>query len=911
MIDKCLIIIFCLIFFQGKGQVWDDFSDGELHQNPEWSGDTVSFRVTQDFVMQLNAAAAGKASLLTVFEPEELGELTSREWSIFLRLTFSPSVNNMIRWYLWRSVSEVGTAGYEAIYIQVGENGSEDGIDLFYEQGSEIFKLVDGIAGTMVSADNSAKIRVFYSPAGGWDVYAATGSSEWMILQGSAQHLYSFTGGYTGIECVFTSSNVNRFYIDDFYSGSYRVDTALPKVISSTVLLPRSIELSFSEVMDSVSLQAAASYSGLAVQEIAYTSLFPSRVKLVLTEDINPDLDYKLQLSGLLDTAHNQMEDTVLSFFWHLPQIFDILVTEVMADPSPALELPEAEYVELFNASAFPVSLSKWSFLIGSREIVFPDYQIDSKQYLLVCTEGFCPQYGPFVHCLDGLSGSSLPNTGSGYLLMDSTGRRIDFGEYTPDWHSGSYQAEGGYSLEMVDWENPCGGKENWASSRHESGGTPGAANSLAAENRDIQIPAIQRVYWVDSLTAGVFFSESILLPDTGEYFVKWNYVVENSTGILKQQESHSGTGNGPDLRVFSAREFMSALEDFQMTIDDQPIAGLLVLDWQQKHLLVQSATPLDEDNPHRFGVVYLTDCAGNNQPEQSVVFQKPSRASPGDLIINELLFNPVGDGVDYIELYNRSEQVFDLSEMLIAGLDAAGQPEEVKVLAGYPYLIFPDSYAVLTTNPEQVMLQYPLHGEDAFVLPAVALPGMANDSGEVLLLDKTMQELDRVHYRESQHYELLRSFEGVALEKVSPELPGMLGSSWFSAAEDAGFGTPGLPNSQLREAPEATGMFSLDYPAFSPNMDGYHDLLVVNYSFPEAGYVAAVQIFNVDGRLVRNLSEEQFLSMRGQICWEGLNDSGLDLPVGVYFVLIRYYHSATGRAGRERLDCALVRAGG
>ena len=174
-----------------------------------------------------------------------------------------------------------------------------------------------------------------------------------------------------------------------------------------------------------------------------------------------------------------------------------------------------------------------------------------------------------------------------------------------------------------------------------------------------------------------------------------------------------------------------------------------------------------------------------------------------------------MGDGVDYIELYNISDKVFDISELLISGIDLEGQPEEVKNLADFPYPIFPKSYVVLTSDPAKVMAQYPTHAAAAFMQDGVSLPGMANDSGEVALLDKTMLILDQVRYSEGLHYGLLRSFEGVALEKVSPDLPGFEASSWFSAAEDVGFGTPGLANSQLREKVEDIDMFSLDYPSF------------------------------------------------------------------------------------------------
>ena len=47
--------------------------------------------------------------------------------------------------------------------------------------------------------------------------------------------------------------------------------------------------------------------------------------------------------------------------------------------------------------------------------------------------------------------------------------------------------------------------------------------------------------------------------------------------------------------------------------------------------------------------------------------FGMPDSSLENDIIINEILFNPKEDGVDYVEIYNNSNSFLDLSKLRIA----------------------------------------------------------------------------------------------------------------------------------------------------------------------------------------------------------------------------------------------------
>jgi hypothetical protein len=109
---------------------------------------------------------------------------------------------------------------------------------------------------------------------------------------------------------------------------------------------------------------------------------------------------------------------------------------------------------------------------------------------------------------------SSLNITDAGQLLIlyNEFGEIIHHVHFRKEWHDNSYKSNGGWSLEMIDPYNPCSGKNNWLSSVHENGGTPGFSNSVMRENPDLTIPEILRIVVLDSLTIKLIFSETIIM---------------------------------------------------------------------------------------------------------------------------------------------------------------------------------------------------------------------------------------------------------------------------------------------------------------------------------------------------------------------------------------------------------------
>ena len=102
---------------------------------------------------------------------------------------------------------------------------------------------------------------------------------------------------------------------------------------------------------------------------------------------------------------------------------------------------------------------------------------------------------------------------------------------YTDAWYRNDLKAMGGWTLEMIDPKNPCGGSSNWGASINNKGGTPGANNSIDGINRDDQPPAFIRSYTIDSVTIVAVFDESL---DSTQAANSSNYHLNNALGSIQ-----------------------------------------------------------------------------------------------------------------------------------------------------------------------------------------------------------------------------------------------------------------------------------------------------------------------------------------------------------------------------------------
>lgn len=552
------------------------------------------------------------------------------------------------------------------------------------------------------------------------------------------------------------------------------------------------------------------------------------------------------------------------SGFSQVIQRYDVVINEIMADPTPQVGLPNAEFIELKNVSGRPINLAGWRISTStSTSGAFPSFQLEADSFVILTTTSQVTNFMPFGKVLAVPSFPALPNDGSVLTLRSNEGRTIHSVEYNMDWYKNPLKREGGWSLEMIDDRNPCSGTTNWKASTDPSGGTPGKKNSVDAVNPDKTPPRLLRTYSLDSVTIVAVFDEPL---DSLFAATINNYSISNNIAI---------NSASPVAPLFST-------------------------------VILKLASPILPGTTYTLNVTNLHDCSGNvigiHNHSKVGLAQEPV---PSDIIINEILFNPKPNGYDFVEFYNRSNKILDLSKLSVANRNSAGSLASIRKLTTTPYLLFPGEYIVVTENPASLTTLY-FVSEPSRIL-TLSLPSYPNTNGTVVLLNEQGTVVDEVPYSEKWHFDLITNREGISLERINPSGPSNNPSNWHSAASTAGYATPGYKNSQFLQANRSNIKIEVLPKVFSPDGDGYDDFAIINYNVNEPGYVANITVFDAAGRPVKQLARNNLMGVTGTWKWDGLDDKGSKLPIGTYIIFAEL-HNLQGKKEQIKKTIVLAR---
>jgi len=562
----------------------------------------------------------------------------------------------------------------------------------------------------------------------------------------------------------------------------------------------------------------------------------------------------------------------VFLFFYTLPMIstaqnrYDLLITEFLPDPSPSVGLPESEFIELKNRSARDYNLHNWKISNGNTTATIrSDYVLKADSFLILCSASSASLFEPFGATL-GLSGFPAINNAEGdIILSNDAGMVIHAIHFDKSWYENDLKAAGGWSLEMIDPSNPCGGKTNWKASIADPGGTPGKTNSVNAENGDSEPPALLRVVAVDSLHLNLIFGEALDSASASTYS---NITISDGIG-----EPDSATAMPP---------FFNQVK-------------------------IHLQNPLIRGKIYSVTVQQIRDCSGNevgvhNQSKTGLT----EMPNAGDMIFNEILFNPPPDGYDYLELYNRSNRIINGSDLWIASRDVNGNLKDSAPLIKEARAVFPGEYLLITENPDWVLQHYPKADESAMISFS-SMPSMPDDFGIIVLLNATGDVMDELDYDHHWHSPLLANESGVSLERIRSDLPGNTPADWTSASASSGYGTPGYKNSESSADSINDQFISVEPKVFSPDMDGYQDFLYIHYNLPVAGFIGSISIYDIYGRMVRKPVDNVLWGTQGIFRWDGLDEQQHLLPIGHYIIYVEVFRP-DGIVINQKLVCVLAR---
>ncbi len=875
MAKKTIFLLSLLIIFANcniKAQITEDFSDGNFTVNPTWTGDDTLFQISTYSSstwsakprLQLNATQAGISHLR--FQ-NQLSSLDSIEWRFWVRLSLSSgtSTTNNARFYL-TSDSDNLAGPLNGFFIQFGDdnNSSKDSVYLCKQVGTSITKVIYGSV-TTTTVSRNIRVKVLRNNQGLWTLYTDSIGGTAYNLEGSALDNSINPVGYSGVYCKFTSSNKTNFYFDDIFVGNIEKDITPPTLVSVNVSSPTSLLVEFSEFIQQSSITNIANYlvdnSVGSPTSAVFDPLFPKSITLNFDNEFAVNTLYHILISGIKDLSENQIVPVNIAFSRYAASTWDVVVNEIMADPTPLVGLPDVEYVELYNRTNLPINLNGWMLKIGTTTKILPLFILQANSYLIICSVANQGLMDPFGSTL-AVSTLSITNDGQNISLISPENITIHSVSFSSSWYQNNLKKDGGWSLEMIDPNNPCAEQTNWKASTNPSGGTPGTQNSIFASNPDLINPSLINAVALDQNTVRVFFSESM---DNATFFNLSNFTIDK------------GIGN-PALIVSDDPKLKFVTLTFTQEFQQNTTYNLTITDT-------------------------ITDCVGNYIAlHSSVAFAVPVPAQVGDIVINEVLSNPLDGSVDYIEIYNKSNKYIDLSKLKLGSITSSSS--QLYTIAPNGFVMFPSDYVLLSSNTQVVKNSYITFSSSNFI-QMTSFPTYNNDAGTVMIQDTNFVNIDLLVYDVSMHYPLLRTTKGVSLERVNPNQPTQNNSNWHSASSQVGYGTPGYKNSQFSDFIQTDETFTIEPQIFTPDNDGNNDLLFIGYKLGESGYRANIWIYSSSGQKIKQLVNNDLLSTEGVYSWDGTNEDKLRASVGIYIVFIELW-SIDGKVTRTKKTVTL-----
>jgi hypothetical protein len=849
----CRLAIFLMCFSVSSGvkaQLIDDFSDGDFSFAPTWVGDTSQFMVSGG-LLQLNSTGSDSSFLSTPYSVVS----DTIEWRVKVKMSFSPSTSNYARYYLFADNSNL-EGPLQGYFLQFGESGAADAIVLYKQDGWMLTPLCRG-NDSAIANSFFVNIKVLRLPGGMWSLYTDYAAAENFSWEGSAVDAQFISMLSLGIKTVYTSSNSTKFFFDDVYVGNFQYDTIPPSLTWAKIESDSSIKIQWTEIVDSSSAFIMSNYfiDGIGFPiSIHKDSMEMKAYDLKFNAAFLDGSIYHLGIVGVVDKSGNVYSDTLhySLFNTSVPLISDIVITEIMSNPTDAPSLPPFEYLEIYNRSQKIIDITSFVISDPSTAVNLPADTLFPGEYRCYTVSTSVAAFQSIgVNQITGLATlPSLNNEGDRIRLIDASGFVIDEINYDLSMYKDPLRDDHGWSLERIDVDFPCSDKNNWGASHDPSGGTPGKENSIKGVYQDTISPWPVYAFPLDSLHLEVGFSEFL------------------------------DTIHASNLSLFSMNQNLG-----------QPLTISFSSD--QPSVLFQLSQPLMQGQVYSVQFDHsLRDCAGNSLKRwDHLSFALPDSFAKGDVIINEVLFNPHTEGCDFVEIYNVSSKTIDLSKIKIAHADPIdGIAKDVVEFSMLPRLLLPKQFAVATSIPSAIASFYKV--EDHRLLIPCSLPSYNDDEGIVVLMNSALQELERFHYKDDFHFPFLSDQEGVSLELISPRRNVSDSSNWHSAANNSGHATPCKINSQYYDdSNDGSGWFQLTPELFSPDNDGYHDVMGLSCTPPKPGYMVALSIYNEFGIPIRKLTEQELLGNEGQWIWNGLSDENTLQQAGIYIALLEMFH--------------------
>lgn len=251
-----------------------------------------------------------------------------------------------------------------------------------------------------------------------------------------------------------------------------------------------------------------------------------------------------------------------------------------------------------------------------------------------------------------------------------------------------------------------------------------------------------------------------------------------------------------------------------------------------------------------------------------------------GDLVINEIMFDPSTGNSEFIELYNTTPDSIQVGQMNLI----YGSNKKIPISQTY-YMLPPRSYLVFASD-STIYNNYNYLRLPGNYLRFNSSLSLSKDGSIIVIKDARNTTLDSVYYSPNWHNKNLLSTKNRSIERLNPLLGSNDNTNWSSSVAPDG-ASPGKPNSIFTETVVTESKAIITPNPFSPDNDGFEDFATINFNLAQKLAQVRIKVFDSQGRLVRTLEHNRPSGPSNSVVFDGHDDNGRSLRIGIYILLI------------------------
>ncbi len=516
----------------------------------------------------------------------------------------------------------------------------------------------------------------------------------------------------------------------------------------------------------------------------------------------------------------------------------------------------EPEWLEIYNSGPDSVYLLNWAIadvvdtvLIDSLLIIAPGgYKVIAEDAGL---DSIYEINTAAVYILNDLP--ALNNSGDVISLINPLGRTLEQVPYNVEWLED--EVERSPSLERINIKQNAQLADNWGPSTSDKNATPAKENSILPPEHDL------------SVSFEIIGNEIAFTHKTLDFLL---------TIYNQGQQTFSR-----DLHI---QIYIDSNRDMELSNNDA------VLFEQSSYTYIDTGSTADFSFDFIFQqagnysiVAQVTDSLDENVLNNKISVDIAVLDNSGDIYINEIKFLTIKDEPEWLELFNAGPDSISLQNWSIADMVDTVFIDSLLIIAPGEYKAFAKDSGLDTLYNIEITAIHIVKN----------MPSFNNSEDVISLLNPLGEIIDRVPY--SLNWLEGDEWRSPSLERINIQLNSAVARNWGPSAANRN-ATPAAQNSLFTSVTDKLkSRISISPNPFSPDNDGIEDFALINLDLPVRTARIKVVIYDVLGRKIRILKDNSFSGPNSIITWNGKNDAGRLMRMGIYIVYVQILNDHNG----------------